>query len=485
MEVDDDMTLKGNVIINMMRSIFGILFPLVTFKYASIVLGPAGIGIANYSQSVISYFQLFATFGITTYAISEGSKIRDNQNRFNDFASEVFTISFFASVLSLATILIFSLFGLFGEYNNYILILGLTIFFTLIGVEWLFSIFEQFLYITVRSLVIQVLSLLLLFIFVKDKEDITIYIWLIVLATVGSSVFNYFKSRQLCKFSLAPYYKWKKHVTPMAIILGTSVASLIYVNSDVVVLGILKDDVTVGVFSAAIKVVKAVCVPIASIGFVVVPRIAESIAKHSDDIIEVENICKKVIDFMLFLIIPFGLGLYIMSDEAILLLSGKEFLDGSLVIKLLIIDIFLSPINGFLVSQLLVPFGKEKLVFYATIGGAVINLVLDFTVIPFFSLYGAAVATVVSEIIVLSVCLPFLLKKFRVRFLLSGFWQYLIASLPIIPCYLLATLLFDNYLLCTLFTVVLSGISYLFVLWLFKNYVVKTFFNMVLRKRNK
>ena len=66
----------------------------------------------------------------------------------------------------------------------------------------------------------------------------------------------------------------------MAIILGTSVASLIYVNSDVIVLGIFKDDTTVGVFSAAIKVIKAVCVPIASIGFVVVPRIAESIEQY-------------------------------------------------------------------------------------------------------------------------------------------------------------------------------------------------------------
>ena len=84
------MSLKSNVIINMVRSILGILFPLVTFKYASVVLGPEGIGIANYSQSVISYFQLFATFGITTYAISEGSKVRGDKDKFSRFASEVF-----------------------------------------------------------------------------------------------------------------------------------------------------------------------------------------------------------------------------------------------------------------------------------------------------------------------------------------------------------------------------------------------------------
>ena len=248
------MSLKSNVIINMVRSILGILFPLVTFKYASVVLGPEGIGIANYSQSVISYFQLFATFGITTYAISEGSKVRGDKDKFSRFASEIFTVNLIASVLSLLTILLFSSCGLFGSHNEYILILGLTIIFTLIGVEWLFSIFEQFLYITLRSLAIQILSLVLLFLFVKDKNDITIYIWLIVFATVGSSIFNYFKSRKICRFTIAKYKDWKKHLSPMAIILGTSVASLIYVNSDVIVLGIFKDDTTVGLFSAAIKV---------------------------------------------------------------------------------------------------------------------------------------------------------------------------------------------------------------------------------------
>lgn len=473
------MSLKSNVIINMVRSILGILFPLVTFKYASVVLGPEGIGIANYSQSVISYFQLFATFGITTYAISEGSKVRGDKDKFSRFASEVFTVNLIASVLSLLTILLFSSCGLFGSHNEYILILGLTIIFTLIGVEWLFSIFEQFLYITLRSLAIQILSLVLLFLFVKDKNDITIYIWLIVFATVGSSIFNYFKSRKICRFTIAKYKDWKKHLSPMAIILGTSVASLIYVNSDVIVLGIFKDDTTVGLFSAAIKVIKAVCVPIASIGFVVVPRIAENIAMNSNDTVEVENICKKVIDFMLFLILPFSVGLFFMSDEAILLLSGEEFLEGSLVIKLLIIDLFLSPINGFLVSQLLVPFGREKLAFWATIGGALINLVFDIAIIPFFSLYGAAVATVVSEFIVLVICLPFLIKTFRMRYLLSNFWQYLVASLPIAPLYFLSTSLFSNYIFCILFTVSLSGIFYLLILTIFRNYVVKTIFSMI------
>lgn len=464
-------SLKFNVIVNAIRSVLAILFPLITFKYASVVLGPQGIGITNYSQTIVSYFQLFATFGITTYAISEGSKFRNDKVQFNEFVGEVFTINLLTSLVSLLVLFCLSCLGCWGHYNSYILIFGVTILFNLIGVEWLFSIYEQFLYITLRSFLIQVISLVLLFVLVKDSKDLTIYVWLTVFATAGSSIFNYYKSKQLCRISLSSFKRCKKHILPMFIIFATGIASLIYVNSNIVILGLMKDDITVGIYSAAIKVIKPICTPIASIGFVVVPRIAEKLA-HSTSNTDIETLCKKVLDFMLFFILPFSIGLYLMADEAILLLSGPDFLTGSLVIKILILDIFFSPINGFLVTQLLVPFGKQNLGFIATILGAIVNIVLNLALIPCFSLYGAAVATIMSELVVFSVCIPFIIKKFRISYLASNLYQYVLASLPIFPIYWLTSCLCTNYIYEVLFTVVISAIAYVIILRQMRNYVV-------------
>ena len=67
--------------------------------------------------------------------------------------------------------------------------------FDLIGVNWLFNIFEDYIYITVRTLAFQIISLVLLFVFVQTPEDYLIYAGLIVFANAGANIFNIFYGR--------------------------------------------------------------------------------------------------------------------------------------------------------------------------------------------------------------------------------------------------------------------------------------------------
>ena len=476
----EEKSLKSNSILNIIRSVLGLLFPLITFKYASVILGPDGIGAANYAQSIITYFQLLATFGITTYAIAEGAKLRRDPDKFKEFTCEIFTINLLSTSISYSLLLLLSIGGLFGHHNIYVLILSISLFFSLIGVEWMFVIYEQFRYITLRSLFFQILSFCLLFVLVRTKNDTAEYVSLIVISTVGSSVFNYYKSRSICKIKLVTLTRIRRHLKHMLIIFGTSIASLIYVNSDMVVLGILKSDTEVGIYAAGVKIIKAICVPIASVGLVAVPRISEKIVQGS--IGDVETICNRVLHFMSFFIFPFLVGIFLFSKEAILLLSGPEFLSGVSVIKLLIIDVFLSPINGFLVSQLLIPFGKQNISFYATLGGAFGNILLDILLIPKFSFVGAAFATVISELIVFCTCIPFLCKKFNLLTVVNGCWQYVVGAIVIIPIYYLGIHITANYLINTIIIVFVSAALYLLFLLRMENFVANEAVQLVKKR---
>ena len=111
--------LKSNVFLNIVKSIFSIIFPLITYKYASSVLLPAGVGRYNYSVSVISFFQLIATLGITTYAITEGSKIRDNREKLNYFSSQMFNLGLLSMIFSYLLIAIFGLLGSICYFTYY------------------------------------------------------------------------------------------------------------------------------------------------------------------------------------------------------------------------------------------------------------------------------------------------------------------------------------------------------------------------------
>ena len=89
-----------NALLYASRTFLSIVFPLITYPYAARILEVDNIGKVQYSASIISYFLLAAELGITTYAMREGAKYRNERSQLEQFSSEVFSIGVCASVLS-------------------------------------------------------------------------------------------------------------------------------------------------------------------------------------------------------------------------------------------------------------------------------------------------------------------------------------------------------------------------------------------------
>ena len=99
-----------NAFLNGFKNVLNLLFPLITFPYVSKILSVEGIGQYNFAQAAVSYFSLIAGLGISSYAIREGAKYRENKKEFNVFASEVLlcnVISTIVAYLLLALCMIF------------------------------------------------------------------------------------------------------------------------------------------------------------------------------------------------------------------------------------------------------------------------------------------------------------------------------------------------------------------------------------------
>ena len=159
-------SLKFNSVVNLIKTILGIIFPLITFPYASRVLGATGIGKVDYANSISNYFILFASLGIATYTIREGAKVRDDKKKLDQLVTEIFVINSISTVVAYICLFICSSLPVFKNYQELILLNGTIMIFDLIGVNWLFNIFEDYIYITVRTLAFQIISLVLLFVFV-------------------------------------------------------------------------------------------------------------------------------------------------------------------------------------------------------------------------------------------------------------------------------------------------------------------------------
>lgn len=423
-------SLKKNSLINLFKTVIGLIFPLITFPYASRVLGVEYIGRVNFANSTMNYFILIAGLGIANYAIREGAKIRDNPELINKLCTEILIINIFSTAVAYIGVFILIQIPPFNTYKSLLLLFSTTILFNIIGVNWLFNIYEEFVYITLRTLMFQAISLCLLLLFVRKQSDYFHYAGILVLSSVGANVFNIFYSRRFVRFFPKCKYEIKKHLKPILIIFGMGIASTIYLNVDMTMLGIQSGDYSVGLYTAASKINKIVCNVISSVCVVFLPRLAYYLENNKKE--EFNRLVSTAFCYILGLTIPAAVGLFILSKEIILIFSGMQFLDAIPAMMIKAPNIILSVINGFIAIQLFMPLNKEKESLYATIFGAIVNCILNYFMIPVWGAAGAAFATICAEGCVFLVCLFYLKGTYSLGSLFYESWKYAIGSMGIV-----------------------------------------------------
>lgn len=453
-------SIKLNMFFNVLKSVMSVIFPLITFPYASRVLGVENMGKVQYAQSVISYFTLFASLGISAYAVREGSKIRDNREALSRFSSEMLLITTISTTIAYLTYFIFLLMGSFNGYVVLMCITSLSIGFTTFSIEWINQIEEDFSYISIRSVAFQFISFVLMFTFVKNANDYTIYSFLQVFSATGFFFLNLIYARKYItvKKSYLKLNNLKRHLKPIMVIFGSSVAISIYLNLDILILTNLKGDYQVGLYSASVKIMNVVKTLINSITVIGVARLSWYL-KH-DNIKEYEVLLKNCLNSELLLLIPICLGISMLGYYAIFIFSGEAFTPATLSCQILGFNSVVSVVNGLFMNQYFIPAGKEKIGCFATIAGALTNLVLDLILIPPFGLNGAAVATFLAEAIVGLVFLYYLNKAINVKYLFDQLPKIIVAALPILLICWVMIQLFSNVWLICIMSVLVSFVVY-------------------------
>lgn len=164
---------------------------------------PENVGKVNFGTAYISYFSMIASLGITTYAIRECSAVREDINMMEKKASEIFSINICTTIIAYLLLgLSMILFRNLDNYRLLIIIQSSSIIFMTLGADWLNATVEDFKYITIRTIVFQFISLILMFLFVKTPNDYIKYAAISVFSTSAANVVNMFYRRRICKLSL-------------------------------------------------------------------------------------------------------------------------------------------------------------------------------------------------------------------------------------------------------------------------------------------
>ena len=435
-------SLVKNSIFNIIYTVANILFPFVTSVYVSRILLPAGVGKVAAAQNLASYFVTLAALGLPSYGVREFAKVRDDEKRKNSLFTELITLNLISTTVAVVAYAAFLIYnnGFKGEWALYICC-GLTICFNYLNIDWIYQGLEEYGYITVRSIVIKLLSLVLLFVFVRSRKDYVAYALLTSLALGGNYIFNMIHARKMVRFSFENL-NIKRHIKPVLYIAGIIFMSTIYNKVDVTMLNVLATDEAIGFYATLL------------------PRLSYCYENDKDGFYKLLD---KGFQILCLAVGPLTIGLLLVADQAVLLLYGSEFLPSGLTIKLMCPLIIIKGFGDLLCYQLAYSSKNERILLPASALASVVNIIANAILIPMFAQNGAVIASVLSEFTTNIIQLIYLKKKVKYSFRLKSV-AISVVSTTVMALVVAFAMRFEFPLIIAMFFEVLLGaVSYLVI----------------------
>ena len=471
-------SLKLNMFLNALRGMLSVIFPLITFPYVSRVLGVEEIGRYNFANSLISYFVLIAGLGISSYAIREGARFRNDKVRFNNFTNEIFSINILSTCIAYLLLVIAMItVPKLWNYKALIIIISLQIIFTTIGIEWIYSIYEDYAYITVRSIVFKLISIALLFLLVRDENDVNTYAATTVFSGVGSNILNYIHARKYCKIRLTKKIDWKRHMKPVLVLFAMAVTVTIYVSSDTTILGFLCSYYEVGLYSVSVKIYNIIKSVVSSIVLVSIPRMAAILGKGDKKDFSIVGI--DIYNTLLTAMLPAMIGIIILREQIVLIVSGNEYIGAVPSLAILSVALVMCLGAYFWGQAVLVPAKMENVVLVATIISAVINIGLNFALIPIWKERAAAFTTFLAEGIAFLICRYEGKKIIKMKGVGKALLKIIIGCTGIVGVSFAFRWLKDYMVLYTVLTITCSIIVYIVIEIILKNESIISVWNKI------
>ncbi|AEC18151.1 flippase [Gallibacterium anatis] len=403
-------TIRFNFLMNLLLTASNFLFPLLTFPYVSRVLSPVGTGKVAFAYSLISYFTILASFGVSNYGIRAVAKVRDNKDKLSKTVQEILCITVVFMVI--VYVLLFLSVIYVPELNaekKLLFIASFQIVFTIIGLEWLYKGIEQYQYIAIRSIIFKFISFILIFICIKTKNDYMMYAFVLVFATAGSGIINILNLRKIIFIKKYRDYEFIIHMKPMLVFFISTVAVSIYVNFNIVLLGFISGDEEVGYYNAAYRIKDLMVSISTALGAVLLPRLSYYIENNM--LQEFNRVISKTVQFILLFSLPLLIFCILFARPAILLLAGSEYEQSIILLQILSFIILIVGISNLTGIQMLIPLNQEKYFCYSLMFGAIINLLLNLLLIPKYNAIGAAISITITEMSIMCYQL-FLLRKY-------------------------------------------------------------------------
>lgn len=384
---------KSNFIYQLVYQIFVLAIPFIMSPYVSRVLGPEGLGTYSYSYSIAYYFVLLMMLGLLNYGNRTIAKCRDNKDILNSEFSSILILHILLSIIVLFIYIGYILW--LEDGRQYALIQITYVISGLFDITWFYHGIEKFKMIVARNVIIKIMTFLLTFLFVKNKEDLWIYCTIMSSSTLISQIVLWFKLKKYVCFVLPDTKEVLKHVKPMLLLFIPTIAISFYKYMDKIMIGILSDSIELGYYENAENAIKILTSILGALGTVMLPRMSGLVKEKNYE--EFNRYINISIYYLMIVAIAMSFGMAGIAYIFAPVFWGKEFYMSSEIIIILACTVPFISFANVIRTQFLLPKERDKEYIKSVVIGAIINVILNAILIPRYRAVGAAVATVFAE----------------------------------------------------------------------------------------
>lgn len=385
-----------NFLMNVAYQGLTLVFPLITVPWVSRALGVENIGIYSYTYSIAYLFMLVGMLGISNYGNRSVARVRDDADALAREFSATYVLQ--VSVNGIAVLAYLGYLLVFDQaYTSIAWIQLVYVVSICFDVSWLFFGLEKFKITITRNLIIKVLSLVMIILFVRQRNDLWLYTLIMAGSTLVSQLYLFAIRRSYVRFVWPNLHDVTRRFRDVLVLFVPVAAYSVYRVLDKTMLGSMSSVTELGYFENAEKLINIPIAVITALGTVMLPRMSYILANPKADY---RGTIRGSMNLALMLACSMGFGLAVISDDICPVMFGPGFEGSAPVIRLLAITIICSAWSNVVRTQYLIPRSRDAVYVGSTVGAAVVNLSINVFLIPRLGSLGACMGTIAAELFI-------------------------------------------------------------------------------------
>lgn len=477
-------SLLKNAIYKISLNFFNLILPIIIGPYLYRVLGSESIGKVKYGESIFNYFFIFATFGIYQYGLREVSRVKKDKKKVAQLFTSLFIFSLFTNIISFVVYLLVAYWG-YGEQYLFpiLLVFSVNFIMNIFYVEWLNEAFENYDFITIKTIAVKIIYVILLLTLVNSTDDYLIFTILLVVTTALNNIISFIYIKRKVKFDFS-HLVFLPHFKPLVLVVIFMNGNILYSQLDIFMLGKFVNEAAVSFYVMSKQITTIISALLLSVVQVTIPRLSYILGTADEQ--SYLQLVQKVTKIYFAVLFPASIGLLLISDLGVVVYGGNEFAKAGTVLAYFSIYMIFLGIDNILSNQVMYVKKKENILVRFIIACGVINLILN-SVFVYTGHFSAeiAVATTAFSTLVL-VCLEYyyvrkVLKVPLVLFSASNL-KYLLFSLLFFPLVQIIRHFYTGTYILFIIITVSCIILYVGLLWVSKDDILFMVIDKVKKK---